>query len=351
MAQSTVIIIDPRGRFNYFSYYLYGFIKVFGESDICWNLAPFRNLPNDEHVFRCGQYISIGERIIYFDLEDFPNVIEAVYDSVDLYAKVNVRNIDRNRDKIFVLGPSFGISIFSFVETLKLGVANWFKSRRCLPPQTSFIAFVKNYLFSSIRRLPMECYVPGKSVSNYLFSMHTLWYDKFTAENTNRFREYYMRIARNYFGTGFEGGFFYIPTSTPENEFPQYKKYKETLGDFITTRRITYEKYVEKTKRSAFVFNTPAVGGCLGWKMAEYLAFGKAMISTPIVREMPFEFVAWRDYIPVTDERDIENAILILKKDTRLRTHLETNARNYFERYLEPSKVIIRLIDYLKHKQ
>ena len=34
------------------------------------------------------------------------------------------------------------------------------------------------------------------------------------------------------------------------------------------------------------MLNTPGVSGCLGWKLGEYLALGKAIISTPIQRQL-----------------------------------------------------------------
>ena len=34
-------------------------------------------------------------------------------------------------------------------------------------------------------------------------------------------------------------------------------------------------------------FNNPAVHGCLGWKLGELLAMGKAIVSLPIERTLP----------------------------------------------------------------
>ena len=38
-------------------------------------------------------------------------------------------------------------------------------------------------------------------------------------------------------------------------------------------------EWISKTKQSAIVFNTPAFWSCHGWKLGEYLAMGKCIIS------------------------------------------------------------------------
>ena len=50
-------------------------------------------------------------------------------------------------------------------------------------------------------------------------------------------------------------------------------------------------EYLSNTKRSLVVFNTPAVQSCFGWKLGEYLALGKAIISTPLTNTLPSPLV------------------------------------------------------------
>ncbi len=57
--------------------------------------------------------------------------------------------------------------------------------------------------------------------------------------------------------------------------------------DFTMASRIPFTEYMTKLKSSLVIFNTPAVFGCHGWKLAEFRALGKAIISTPLTRELP----------------------------------------------------------------
>ena len=77
-----------------------------------------------------------------------------------------------------------------------------------------------------------------------------------------------------------EGGLFYVKSNSVLKEMPDYPKYKEEYKDFIYENRLSMDEYIKKTKESVLVFNTPSVCECHGWKLAEYLCMGKAIIST-----------------------------------------------------------------------
>ena len=86
----------------------------------------------------------------------------------------------------------------------------------------------------------------------------------------------------------------------------------DNLGfdEFIINSRVSLREYIKKIKDSLVVFNTPAVLHCHGWKLAEYLALGKVIISTPISRELP-EVLIDRRHLLITDgtQNDIEQKI------------------------------------------
>jgi glycosyltransferase involved in cell wall biosynthesis len=102
---------------------------------------------------------------------------------------------------------------------------------------------------------------------------------------------------------------------------------------------------LEKTKSSALVFNTPAVWSCHGFKLAQYLALGKAIISTPLSREMPAPLID-RCHIHYVDGSidSISAAIQLILRDADYRKHLEENAGAYFRKYLIPKSVVERLL-------
>jgi len=104
-------------------------------------------------------------------------------------------------------------------------------------------------------------------------------------------------------------------------------------------------EYTEGFKKSSVVFNTPSVLECHGWKLGEYCAMSKAIISTPISRVMPGNFKPNEHYL-LTDGtiEDIKIKVKLLIDDEVLRQKLKSNINQYFCDYLSPKIVISRII-------
>lgn len=101
---------------------------------------------------------------------------------------------------------------------------------------------------------------------------------------------------------------------------------------------------MQNTKKSAFVFNTPAAWACHGWKLGEYLAMGKAIISTPFENEMPEKMIHGENIYFVESESEMEAAVNLLLSDNVLRKKLEMGAKEYYDKWLKPDVVINRII-------
>ena len=144
--------------------------------------------------------------------------------------------------------------------------------------------------------------------------------------------------------------------SSVTEQFPEYAEYRERYKDFIFEKRLSMDDYILKTKESVMVFNTPSVGGCHGWKLAEYLCMGKAIISTPLSREMPGEGLIHGENIHfIASTEELEEAVAFIKTNVNYRKHLEQGARHYYEEYIAPDKVIKlfqtqkEALEYAKH--
>jgi glycosyltransferase involved in cell wall biosynthesis len=193
-----------------------------------------------------------------------------------------------------------------------------------------FKNFMSGYLGRN--RLPIEHYEPfGDLVENYFFFISTLWTHKNCVEHTNPWRHLYMTIIRDELKEMiFEGGFF----STSYNE--ETEKY----SSFVLNDRIPISDYLKKTRMSAAVFNTPAVHMCHGWKLAEYMALGKAIISTPIINATPAELVHGVHLHIIESRDEMKEAILLINNNTEYRKKLEQGAYNYYKSYLSPEACI-----------
>lgn len=106
--------------------------------------------------------------------------------------------------------------------------------------------------------------------------------------------------------------------------------------------------YLHNIKKSAFVFNTPAAWACHGWKLGEYLAMGKAIISTPFVNEMPEKMVHGENIYFIESESEMEVAVNLLLSNDNLRIKLEKGAKEYYDKWLKPDVVLRKIIHELE---
>lgn len=311
----------------YDSFYIQGLREVF--QNIEFNVTKFPN-------FNYGTFAIIiidGEREnkIVIDSRDSTQFDLKALNWCDKYGKVNYNEKTmfsfENRNKIIAIGPSFGIKIWDFFNTLRFGFSNYFKFKSKILNKREFIA---NY-WRQYRRVSIENYNPSKSMDNQVFFISTIWKNE---SLTNNFRASFILACRGNNNLKFFGGF------APRND-------GNNLGfdSLVYPKKIALPSYISKIKKSSFVFNTPAVLSCHGWKLAEFLALGKAILSTSHKNSMP-EIL--KDYIHIAyveSQEDIEIMINKMITDVNFKKELEVNSRDYFERNLAPKVIINKLLD------
>jgi len=242
---------------------------------------------------------------------------------------INLDSTISTDSKIVPIGPSFGIQIYSFIETLWYAFTNLLKSYARFSNVRKFLSDYK----AQYKRPKLSDYSFKKPKENYIFFMASLWKQETIA---NTFRANFIKscIANQYIE--FEGGFA-----------PRTKNDIQGFEDLTTISRIKIKDYLNKTAQSVVVFNTPpTVKDCHGWKLAEYLCLGKAIISTPLKRQMP---EALEDNIHILftngNEADITEKTNEIVLNFPLKQKLEANAKAYFDTYLTPKQVILKLTD------
>jgi glycosyltransferase involved in cell wall biosynthesis len=116
----------------------------------------------------------------------------------------------------------------------------------------------------------------------------------------------------------------------------------------VAPRRYPLRDYLARLGRSVVALNTPAVHDCFGWKLGEYLALGKAVVSLPLTRSGPAPLVDGQELVVVDgSEEAIVAAVEGLAGDRARRHDLERAARAYYDRWLRPDAVAARLLDSL----
>lgn len=343
------IIIDPRTRYNYASWYILGLCRVYGVRNIKYDLTPFLDGPYckpENKNAGVSMLLEDGNSTlkVYINFWDVAVIDDDDYKWCDVYGMVNptAEQVEKYKEKMVVLGPEFGVKLANPVATTALCLRNYLKMRG--KTSKNLRGYLSDYAYSFVRRRSIEAYKPITDPNaNYIFHASTLWYNNFAKECTNHWRIEFLKACRKA-GIEIEGGLYFIGESPSVlREMPDYGKYKETCKGFIYDKRLSMDDYIMKTKMSVMVFNVPSVCGCHGWKLAEYLCMGKAIISTPLSREMPCPMEHGKNIHFVTTEEELYEAVAKINNDAAYRQQLEQGARDYYEEWIAPEVQIKRL--------
>ncbi|HEY5590909.1 MAG TPA: hypothetical protein VIK55_07805 [Paludibacter sp.] len=330
------VTIDPRARIVYASYFIQGLYDIYGKKNVYFSLTPFIQLEqlNDNEAF--DQYfafvIKSNDRIkrVVIDYRDKTSINESAYNWCDIYGKVNLSTIEK-RDKIYAIGPNFGVKLWSKPISILYCLINYLKSYKLI--HVNFRYFMSGYNWQMKRNI-LSTYNKSHSDQKYVFFVSSLWPNDNTYQNTNQLRAMFIRSCKS-LSLNFIGGFYAKKTN------PQYEIYK----DLMITDYVDPDQYLSNIKKSAFVFNTPAVHYCHGWKLGEFFALGKAIISTPLSNEMPSKVEHGKNIHFVNNEEELRQAILKITNDDKYRLVLEQGALSYYNKYLKPSALIERLLN------
>ena len=339
------ILIDPRSTINYSSYYIQGLYDVLGKKNVKFSSRYFTELKEIDMLMA---FALVGEETtkkIIIDYRDQNDMIEEALSWSDIYAKINVDAQTMQHPasyKLIIIPPSFAIKIWNPGELffhlcnnfVKAKIFKHFKDKNIhLRPKR----WIRNYL-SLLKRQTLQQYIVTNQSSedNFVFFVSTLWPDQ---DNTNTNRYHYISTCIQKPEIYIEGGFFVNKKMWRERTIPDAVPQKLFYNKYLSNK-----KYVQNTKKSLFVFNTPAVHNCHGWKLGEYLCMGKAIISTPLVNETPVPLVHGEHIYFVENKQDIEKAVTLLLENKDLRQHLENNAKSYYDKHVSPAKVIERII-------
>lgn len=337
----TKVFIDPSVRIKYSSFYIQGLYDVFGKKNVKFSRKYFKLLKRKSDSYSYDHYMAFvvvtknGLKKYIIDFSDGRSVKEKAYNWCNKYAKINFS--DQFTDKSFhkkmvSIPPGFGINIWGKSEMLFHCISNLLKCRfkPLIPIKVHLLDYYLLY-----KRPALEEYTSDKIHTEnkaYVFMIGTLWSHQNCMNGTNLHRKTFVETCKT-MNINFEGGFLSDPNH------PQYEDFKK----LIFTERYSTKAYVEKTKKSSFVFNTPAVHDCHGWKLGEYLAMGKAIISTPLSNKLPENMSHGKNIHIISNKNELEEGISLLLSDDSYRKKLETGAKNYYSKYGCPKKVIENL--------
>lgn len=350
MVDNIKIIIDPRSGYSYGSMYCYALSVLFGSQRVLYDLKPFIAMPacgNSMRFIVCREGL---KPIKYFlHLNDSYILNEEEYAWCDVYGCVNTNRAlypQERFPKLITLAPSFGIRveknlISALYNTTRDLLSDWNSiwnsiewDKKTQRDEIHHFANIKHYYTRRYKmwkwRLPLAAYNNcTPSADDYVFFMSTLWYNDELNKNdegVNLRRARFIRACKSIENLQFEGGLLGDDSSS-----------NDLFADVLTMKRIPFTEWIEKTKRSALVFNTPAFWNCHGWKLGEYLALGKCIISTKLSNDLPYplEHGVNIHFVEETEEA-MREAIEYILSHPEYRHKLEHGAKKYWEKYGSP---------------
>lgn len=333
------ILIDPIVNIFYGAFYVKGLYDIFGKNNVKFSAKPFEKLSITSRMFGFSFVIDNQQyqRKYVISFEDSYKVIDELYEWCDVYGSVNAnfsKTPEKYHDKLVSLPPSFGIRIWSLYKTIYYAVTNLIKSKISSKGGFNIKKFLGKYKKMYLLRVPLSNYKTDNNITpdnNYVFHLSTLWYnDEWNKndEGVNKTRANFIRACKNVEKCCFDGGFVSQGSSRSSEEL-----FKDCLSDSM----VDFQTWLRKTKKSTFVFNTPAFWNCHGWKLGEYLALGKAIISTKISNDLPspLQHGVNIHFVENTEE-DMREAVQKLLKDKEYCQKLEKGAKEYWEKYGTP---------------
>jgi glycosyltransferase involved in cell wall biosynthesis len=323
------IFIHPNVNIYYSAFYIKGLIDIFGKDVIVYDAKPFLQSDFGNNNFN---FIIVKDFLVTrfsIDYNDSYEIHKVSYEWCDVYGNVNTnwsKTPEEYKVKLKSLAPSFGIQLWNLPNTVYHSIANFIKRRSF----SNVKKFLGKYKRQYALRLPIEDYFPITPKANYVFHVSTLWYsDEWNKndESLNRTRSIFMDICKSIKEIQFEGGFYY------DGKHPLNKYFKH----LVFNRYLPMKIYMEKLQQSVLVFNTPAFWNCHGWKLGEYLALGKAIISTPLSNDLPEPLVHGENIHFVSEDlKEIKDAILLICRDKEYREKISKGAYDYYLRNATP---------------
>ena len=331
----TKVYVDPACNINYSSFYIKGLWDLFGKENVIFTSRPFHQLiyTADSH---CLAFI-IDERKYIIDFADSnKQFYDKFLEWSDLYGKVNYNHQyipSQYKNKIVPVGPNFGIGCFGDNKwsALVKCVTNYLRCHKRV--SQGFGSYLSPYLWLYKRSSIKLTADPSTIGSRKIFMVSRYWKDQHWVNDS---RIAFIRACQKLSSSGlieFIGGL--VPDA----------KNTDCPEDVIFGEELPFDRYMSIQAESLLVFNTPSYHHCHGWRLPEYLAHGKIVLSTPLINELSVPLVHRKNiFFSESDEMSIYYAIKEIVSDLKLQKQLECGSRQYWLEHANPASSIKRFI-------
>jgi hypothetical protein len=153
-------------------------------------------------------------------------------------------------------------------------------------------------------------------------------------ERLNDTRAQCIRLLRKELGPRFLGGFNHNAHASA--------RYRDCLVD---DARVTDKRnYLDTLRSFPICVATAGLHGSAGWKLAEYVALSKAIVSEDLLYDVPGDFGPERNYLEFDrPQQCVEQAVRLIN-DRDLRWALMAANARYYRAHLRPDRIVMNAL-------
>ena len=153
---------------------------------------------------------------------------------------------------------------------------------------------------------------------------------KYSLDIATKNRIEYIKELKNHFGDR-------IITGVSNDEFSR-KVCPELIVDDDLTRR---DNYIRMIKENYVCLTSEGLHHSIGWKFAEYVAAGKAIVTEPLYYKVPYGFSENNNYLVYNDVSScIEKCEYLLNNVDKIHD-IESANREYYVNHLRPDMLVL----------
>ncbi len=313
-------------------------------------------------VLRVAQNKASRDRTTFlFDLQDSPVLgLPDALNQVDFYVKRSLEPSsfhglsEVQAKKLIPFGLNYQVVSFSASYFLKIAAAEFF-ARPYSPLNKKHNFHVHNLkdIFDFVVRGKKNNLLSEKELSpsiraagnNSVMFQCRLWEPMGLAEKNqedanqvNQSRIELIRALKAELGERFWGGL--------QNTAYARELAPELIANLPSVRR----EYITRVRKASIVISSVGLLQSNGWKLGEYVALGKCILSEPIATQLPGDFVANKNYIAYESAGNCLDIVKSLLDDEALIASIETGNCRYAQDYLAPDKLIKNVLERVNSK-
>src|SRR5450755_178972 len=233
--------------------------------------------------------------------------------------------------KVFPLGLNYNITPENLHKrSIRNSIKNGLRNKRAI---AKFLKINDSDIFSE----KFEYYPVPNKINKILF-LTRLWdpeevkqeHLKSEREAINQYRIDCIRLCKKEFKNHFTGGL-------QQDRF-SLSVFKDLLVPYSLTKR---EAYLHTVKESNICISTTGLHNSIGFKLGEYVAASRAIVSEPLYYELPGDFEMEKNYYCFRNADELIAGISRLMNHTNQLQEMMHNNHQYYNNYLRPDMLVL----------